>query len=94
MNTKHNLKLIDGKFLPAEAGKVLFGLLSYKINYHQMELFSNEERFGKDLSNSIKRIKELKVVNSSLKKIIDLTSEKGQILKISCFIKIIALDGE
>ena len=59
-----------------------------------MELFSNEERFGKDLSNSIKRIKELKVVNNSLKKIIDLTSEKGQILKISCFIEIIALDCE
>lgn len=88
MNTKHNLKLIEGKFTPIEAGEVLFGLISYKINYHQMELFSNEERFGKDLSNSKKRIDELKTVHSSLKKIIDLTSKKGQILKINCVIEI------
>ena len=94
MNTKHNLKLIDGKFLPAEAGKVLFGLLSYKINYHQMELFSNEERFDKDLSNSIKRIEELKAVNSTLETILRLTSENKQLLKISCFIEITRLDAE
>ena len=94
MNTKHNLKLIDGKFLPPEAGKILFGLISYKVNYHQMELFSNEERFAKDLSNSKKRIEELKAVNSSLKQIIDLTSKKKQILQISCFIEITVLDNE
>ena len=88
MNTKHNLKLIDGKFTPIEAGKVLFGLISYKMNYHQLELFSDEERFGKDLSNSKKRIEELKTVHSSLKKIIDLTSKKGQLLKINCVIEI------
>ncbi len=89
MNTKHNLKLIDGNFSPIEAGKVLFGLISYKINYHQMEMFSNEERFGKDLSNSKKRIDELKTAHASLKELIDHGSEKGQILKINCVIEIL-----
>ena len=94
MNNKHSLKLIDGKFQPSQAGKVLFGLLSSKVNHHQMELFSNEERFGKDLSNSKKRIEQLKIVQSSLKQIIDLAYEKNEVLKISCVIKITVLNGE
>ena len=94
MKTKHNLKLIEGKFIPSEAGKVLSGLINYKINYHQMELFSNEERFGKDVSNSKKRIEELKAVTGSLKKIIDFTSDKGQILQLSCAVEIIILNAE
>ncbi len=94
MNNKHSLKLIDGKFPPSQAGKVLFGLLSFKVNHHQMELFSNEERFGKDLSNSKKRIDQLKIVQSSLKEIIDQASHKNEVLKISCVIKITVLDGK
>lgn len=88
MNSKYNLQLIDGKFSPNEAGNVLFGLISYKINYHQKELFSNKERFGQDLSNSEKRIEELKTVHRSLKQIIDLSSEQGQPMKINCVIEI------
>ncbi len=88
MENKHILKLIDGKFTPSEAGKVLFELISRKINHHQMEIFSNEERFGKDLSNSKNRIDELRVTNDYLKNIIDSTSIKQELLQISCFIEI------
>lgn len=88
MKNRHNLKLIDGKFKPAEAGKVLFDLISRKINHHQMEIFSNEERFGKDLSNSKNRIEQLKELRRSLEEIINYTSEKGLNLKIESFIEI------
>ncbi len=94
MEDKHNLKFIDGTFTPAEARKVLLTLISYKINYHQMELFSNEERFNKDLSHSKKRIEELKDVERSLKKIMDSASEKGAFLKLNGYIEIIVLNNQ
>ena len=54
--------------MPVDAGKVLSGLFSYKINYHQKELFSNEERFSNDLLNSKNRIVQLKTTAEELKK--------------------------
>lgn len=88
MENKHRLKLIDGKFTPSEAGKVLFDLISRKINHHEIELFSNKERFGKDLSNSKYRIDELKATNDYLNNLIESSSKKQDILQISCFIEI------
>jgi hypothetical protein len=88
METKHVLKLIDGKFIPSEAGKVLFDLISRKINYHQMVRFSNEERFGKDESNSKSIIKQLKEERRRLEEIIDYTSKNGLDLKIEILIDI------
>lgn len=91
MENKHILKLIEGKFMPSEAGKVLFELISRKISYHQMELFSNEERFGTDESNSKTRIEQLKDVRRRLEEIIDYSSKTGLNLKIESFIDITLL---
>ena len=88
MESKHILKLIDGEFKPSEAGNILLDLINYKINYHQMELFSNEERFSKDLSNSKSRIEQLKKVRKCLEEIINYSSEKGMNVKIESFIDI------
>jgi hypothetical protein len=92
MENKHVLKLIDGIFMPSDAGNVLFDLISRKINYHQIELFSNEERFGNDLSNSISRIKQLNDVKNSLHEIIAYASEKGMSLKIESHIHITCIE--
>lgn len=92
MKTKHKLKLIKGEFMPVDAGKVLSGLFGYKINYHQKELFSNEERFSNDLLNSKKRIVELKATAEDLKKIIDATTANGKKLQISCVVEITVMD--
>ena len=91
MENKHILKLIEGKFIPSEAGKVLFELISRKISYHQMELFSNEERFGKDESNSKTRIEQLIDVRRRLEEIIDYSSKSGLKLEIESFIDITLL---
>lgn len=88
MKNTYTLKLIDGKFTPAQAGKVLMGLISYKINYHQMELFSNEEMFGKDLLKSKKRIDQLKITNDTLKKIIHEISDTAELLEVKGLIEI------
>jgi hypothetical protein len=94
MKNKYTLKLVDGKFAPAQAGKVLMGLISYKINYHQMELFSNEEMFGKDISNSKKRIEELKSTNDSLKEIIRTISDKAKMVEVKGLIEITVLSNK
>ncbi len=88
MENIQQLTLIDGTFAPAEAGKVLSDLISRKINYHQLEMFSNEERFGKDISNSKKRIEALKITQTELRKIIEYAVEKQYQLQVNGFIEI------
>ncbi len=88
MKKNHSFKLIDGQFSPSDAGKVVFALVSSKINYHTMEKFSNEERFGKDAAHSEKRIAALKKVKDSLKKVFDLAEQKGLNVKMNGFIEI------
>jgi hypothetical protein len=88
MKKKHSFKLIDGQFSPSDAGKVVFALVTSKINYHSMEKFSNEERFGKDPAHSEKRILVLKKVKDSLKKVFESAEQKGFKLKIDGFIEI------
>ena len=56
---KHTSKLIQGEFNRDKAKTLLFELFSYKINYHRMQKFSDEERFGKDREHSETRIREL-----------------------------------
>lgn len=71
MEKKHSLKLVDGTFSASEADNVLSTLISYKINFHSMESFSNKERFNKDVSHHDKRISELKEARKYLDFIIN-----------------------
>lgn len=88
MEKIQQLTLIDGTFAPTEARKLLSDIISRKINYHQLEMFSNEERFGKDISNSKKRIEALRATNEQLKMIIDDAIEKQYRLQVTSFIDI------
>ncbi len=82
MKGKYNFKLINGKFATSEASRILFDLIRSKINYHTMENFSNQERFGKDMPHSERRIKALKKALGSLEKVCELAKEKGLKLRI------------
>lgn len=92
MRKSHKLKLIDGTFTSSEAGKVLFDLISSKINYHAMQAFSIKERFGGDVSFSEKRIEDLKETRRRLEEIINRASEKGLNLKVESFIEITLIE--
>ncbi|MEP7232335.1 MAG: hypothetical protein ABI691_18885 [Ginsengibacter sp.] len=89
MENRHELKLIEGKFSPAEARKVISDLISSKINYHNMEAFSIKERFNGDTSYSEKRIKELKEARKSLEDIVGYAAGKGLKLKVESVIEVI-----
>lgn len=88
MENIQQLTLIDGTFAPSEAGKLLSDLISRKINYHQLEMFSNEERFGKDISNSKKRIEALKRTKDELKTIVEYAIKNQYKLQVNSFIDI------
>ena len=92
MESKQNYKLIEGIFTAAEAGRILFDLVSSKINYHSMEKFSNQERFGKDESHSEKRIKSLLQLKKSLKEVFDFAEKEGLNLKIDGLIEITIIE--
>lgn len=88
MNKNHHFKLIQGTFSASEASEVLFDLISSKIHFHTKQNFSNLERFGKEKPNSQKRIKALKKIQLSLKKIFEAAEKKGQHLNIEGNIEI------
>ena len=82
METIHQFKIIDGDFSASEARQVLMNMLSSKISFHSMEIFSIQERFNGDVSRSVKRIRELKAIGDSLNTIFDDTAAKGMKLRI------------
>jgi predicted polyphosphate/ATP-dependent NAD kinase len=85
----HILKLIEGKFTPEDAGKILNELIMSKINYHNREILSIKEKYNGDVSHSEKRIAELNQVRLSLKELLDSAREQGKELKISSTIEIV-----
>jgi hypothetical protein len=59
MENVTEIKLVKGEFTPDEAKEVLFSLVTSKIRFHQLEVFSNRERNIGDIDYSEKRITEL-----------------------------------
>lgn len=60
MKNNETLTLIEGLFETEEAGQLLRNIYMTKIHFHEMRNFSHQERFGKEDSNALSRIKELK----------------------------------
>ncbi|MBN8826885.1 MULTISPECIES: hypothetical protein [unclassified Spirosoma] len=87
MEHQIDLKLIEGVFTHEDAREVLCGLLTYKINFHDLKNFSHMERKGKEHIDSLKRLTELKAdkdrIVSWLKGI-----ESGEMIRIQSEIKI------
>lgn len=88
METSHTLNLIDGVFSPNEAKDVLVTLIRNKINFHNLEIFSLEERNGKDIERSQKRLAELKKNNEKLIEIIQYAEKNEKTLKVFSSINI------
>lgn len=59
MKTNQSIRFIEGKFSPEDAKEILTDLINHKIRFHTLKNFSYEERFGKPVEGSQKRIEEL-----------------------------------
>jgi len=88
METNYNFKLIDGVFQPTEAQKVLMDLLNTKINYHNLDAFSNFIRFNTETENSKKRVEALVQSSKTIMDIIELATKNNLELKINSNITI------
>jgi hypothetical protein len=88
METYHTLNLIDGVFSSTEANDVLVTLLRNKINFHNLEIFSLEERNGENIERSKKRLEELKQTNEKLVEIIRYAEKNDKVLKVLSSINI------
>ena len=90
MHTR-NIKLIDGDFSQARAKTLLLELLQHKINFHKVEKFSNEFRFGEDREHSENRINQLLDEKYGLMAWFELM-EKAEGFRIHCSIEIETID--
>lgn len=85
---KHEFQLVEGEFSSEDALKLLMSLLNNKINFHQLESFSNQIRNGNDFSHSKKRVEYLKQSIEDIKLVLKDAEENGKQLKIDSVIKI------
>lgn len=86
----HQTKLMEGAFTKESAKTLLVELLSYKIRYHQLKKFSDDERFGTDIDHSEKRMHELAQSRDELVAWLD--SIDSSAVAIHCDIQIRSLD--
>ena len=69
MNKIEKLKLIEGEFSYNEAREILTSMFNSKINFHNIQNWSSQERYGKDdetaqmkiplLKNEIEKLEEI-----------------------------------
>jgi hypothetical protein len=81
-------KLVEGEFSPVEAADVLFSLIGDKIKFHNLQMLSNQERFGGDNSHSEKRIDQLKAAKEQVKEMILEARDKGYTLNINSNVEV------
>lgn len=88
MKNEQVLKLIDGVFSPQAAEKVLTTLINSKINYHNLEDFSNHIRFNKDIAHSKKRIAELNEEKEKIKNLLEYATANSLDVVVNSLVEI------
>ncbi len=88
MNNTQQFKLIDGTFNAPEAAQILLSLVKSKIDFHNLQKVSNEERFGVDLARSDQRLAELRQLHETLKSICASAGKNGQRVQVDGHIAI------
>ncbi len=92
MKNSHTFKLVDGKFSPSDARKILMELIQNKINFHSRQIHMMEEHNEGNTSRHQKRIEQLKKSAERLKKALVLAEKKGMQLKVNGNIEITFLE--
>lgn len=88
MNNQHEYKFIEGDFASQEAKTLLMALITNKINFHNLNSFSDYVRFNESAETTKKRIQELNSTREDIIKLIEEAEKKGMKLKIKSSINI------
>ncbi|WP_018342771.1 hypothetical protein [Cytophaga aurantiaca] len=85
---KDNFVLIKGEFAPDEALEVTTHLITEKIQFHKLRIFSREIRFGYVDKSSLARIEELRLCKESINDLIQVAKNAEKKIKIDSSITI------
>ncbi|KPQ27288.1 MAG: hypothetical protein HLUCCX14_15395 [Marinobacter excellens HL-55] len=83
--------LIDGEFSAEEAQMILMALIENKIQFHQQENLSQQERFGSTSRRSDRRIGQLLQTKADLTAVINDAKASDERLAVKCNIEITRL---
>jgi hypothetical protein len=92
MKPAQSIKFIKGTFNPDEAKEVLLNLLTHKINFHSLKNFSSEERFGKSIEGSQKRIAELQESKEKIVSLVEFAIKENKNIDVVSTIEITLCD--
>ncbi len=84
MNNQSKFQLIDGTFTSDDAKKILNSMILNKIQYLELEGFSNTIRFNLNPSHSKKRIQELNDMKSTLNLLLNEIESNEQVVELKC----------
>jgi len=92
MSDSNNFKLINGVFDAIEAREILTNIISSKIQFHSIRVFSISERFGINDQVSRERIEQLKETKIELLRLIEVADRNNKKLSITSNIDIRLVD--
>jgi len=82
VESKNEIKLIDGVFTPNEAKSIIVTMIDNKIKYHKLDDFSYHIRKNRHPHHSEQRIAELVDTKNELRNWIDTVQQYSTQLKI------------
>ncbi len=94
MNDIEALTLLDGHFTPEEAREVLLSLFQAKIQFHEMQNFSSQERFGHEDAMAVKRIPDLKNNMRKIQNLVAVAVQTNKKMLVSSVVNIEFTDAE
>lgn len=84
MENEFEFELVNGNFSPEEAKTVINSLINSKINFHNLEDFSNSIRFNSDSSNSKIRIEQLNEIKTKINQLLTEANSKNLSVELNC----------
>lgn len=80
---KYQFKLIQGDFSSQDAKTVLMSVINSKINFHNLNAFSEFVKNNEDCETSKQRISALSKASEDILNLIEESEKKGMKLKIN-----------
>lgn len=80
---KYQFKLIEGDFSSQDAKTVLMSVINSKVNFHNLNAFSEFVKNSETCETSKRRISELSKASEDILKLIEESEKKGMKLKIN-----------
>lgn len=88
MENKYQYKFIEGDFSSEEAKTVLMTLINNKINFHNLNLFSDYVKNNGSSEKAKKRIAELTITRDAILELMEKAEKEGKKLSIKSDISI------